>query len=163
MTDKDIVKALETLAERGWAVSVKHDEVTLSWSDGTCWSGELLPLDDPERALVMGWLVAQIEARGLRREVKYGYDQKPWVQICSLDGHALDWGGWGETEFEALLAACLALGENFSSGTNKVQSYDRASATPADSETPTTAATEYPTFDDPAVQSVSADEREGDS
>lgn len=159
MSDKDIMKALIELKQRGWACSFSDFETTLEWPDGGSWSSELEPFEDAERVLVMGWLVVQLEARGLRREVHWSkdYDDEAggWYWECQVrvlagSRRILQRSDLGDSELNGLLECCLAL--------NTLD----AQQPPPETGATTAAADSYTAPVDPAVKPVPVEEdREG--
>jgi hypothetical protein len=127
MKAEELVQALRELEGRGWPVSIGAFMVNVKtgqvggwdvWLKGYRQSVTLEPDKSVEAlhwvhaSLLTGFLVSQLEARGLRREVRQYLRDKPYVSVLLLDPTKKEpeVAERGDTdEFSALLKACLAL------------------------------------------------------
>ncbi len=124
MTAEALIQALRELRDRGWGLGVS-DKNPFGWRlyfdfpDKSCegWMVFMEDLEKPmpqkDEALIMGWLVSQLEARGLRREVRPMVDDNGkkvyMVGAQSPSGWIEGNARYAETELEALIACCLSL------------------------------------------------------
>jgi hypothetical protein len=125
MKAEALIEALRELQVRGFKSMCEFDddllEIRLFESPKSygAWDVEVYKGEEVEGShlwIVQGWLVSQLEARGLRREVEWGrsghaicrvrlvYDPPTWSQ--GLYGHH---GEWCDTELGALINARLSL------------------------------------------------------
>ncbi len=125
MKAEALIEALRELQGRGWPLGVSGKNpfgwrLDFDFPDKSCegWMVFMEDLEKPmpqkDEALIMGWLVSQLEARGLRRwvwpehstvRVNIGKPGKPNEpnSFDSIDERVR------RTELEALIACCLSL------------------------------------------------------
>jgi hypothetical protein len=121
MKAEELVAALRELQVRGFKSMCEFDddlvEIRLFESPKSygAWDVEVYRGEEVEGShlwIVQGWLVSQLEARGLRREVRRPLDGcRHIIHVYEYnDGfyqtHATE---TADSELEALIAACLAL------------------------------------------------------
>lgn len=122
MTPADLIKALRELEQFGWPIEVApkagisdSPHVAFVEPEAGHIGGLNISLHEPlpwdAEALVCGWALACLEARGLRREVFWKYDGTCLVVVCTEDVTMTPHRAVRDTELAALLAACLSLAE----------------------------------------------------
>ncbi len=116
MNAETLIEVLRELERRGWPlnetaksrpVGKQHECFALHFPDG---SHDVISVNGFDRttAVLTGFLVSQLEARGLRREVLQYPDG--WVCVVLEDSGRYDIADIGDaTEIEATLKACLSL------------------------------------------------------
>ncbi len=162
MKNEKLAEGLRELERRGWPVEVGSEGAALiNYSDGLL---QVIHLDQPgelhvvEEDVLAGWLVAQLVACGLRREVyqHFGFGLCQVMIIGSTQEIYVKYpGGWRDDELTSLLQACLAL------------PHDQFT-TPDTSDDPPTGETtaagdSYGAPDDPAVKPEPVGDKEGEN
>jgi hypothetical protein len=124
MKTKEIVAALRELEQRGWPCKQDGDFVDLIFPAVAGIPDKwLIDLSEAELGkadlwALTGFLVAQLEVRGYRRDVEWQLDEGKWLCCVSLlysETHYLRYAyplhgpEYHESELGGLISACLAL------------------------------------------------------